>query len=213
MGLKDINDNWKLISSAATAFAAAIAIVWRRYVRRHVAKFRANLRKLDTLPSIQEEAAMKADQEKMLKEIWSQLHPNGGSSVLDILNRLDREIHLQRAANWAMRGVTGDPIWQSDAAGRWIIVSSALSEMMDADQNDVLGLGWVNAIYREDRQHVVAEWQAAVQQERQFSETFRLRHENGTIINVSGHATPLRDRAGVVSGFLGALRLLPDGGH
>lgn len=151
--------------------------------------------------------------QESLNEIAGQLKPNGGQSIRDILDRLETELHLLRAANWATRSVTGDAIWQSDRAGRWTDVSAALSEMVGLDQSDVLNNGWVAALHKEDRQRIYSEWMAAVEQGRQFNETFRLRHADGTILTVSGHATPLRDKKGEMQGLIGALQLVADAGH
>jgi len=70
-------------------------------------------------------------------------------------------------------------------------------------ENETLGHEWVAAIHPEDRERVVLDWQAAVQQGNDFEAELRLRSADGEYCWFLVRGRPARDDSGKVDGWLG----------
>ncbi|MGA7935956.1 MAG: PAS domain S-box protein, partial [Kovacikia sp.] len=84
-------------------------------------------------------------------------------------------------------------------------VNDRWCELTQLTADQAIGAGWVKALHPDDQQRVFEEWQAALQNNREFILEYRYLHPDGTIVWVSGRAIALRDQAGQVSGFIGTV--------
>jgi diguanylate cyclase (GGDEF)-like protein/PAS domain S-box-containing protein len=64
---------------------------------------------------------------------------------------------------------------------------------------------WSGALHPDDSERVVAEWEAAFREDREFVSEYRFLHPDGTVVWVVGRGHALHDAAGNKSGFLGTL--------
>ncbi len=154
---------------------------------------------------------MKTEIEKIQRtadEIIKQLKPNGGSSIFDKLVGVEQVLHDLGQSHWMLQDIAGNTFWQSDASGRMVYASSALADLMGLDQKDVLGYGWVSAIYAEDRVRVGQEWQAAVQQGRRFDETYQIVTPDRKMVAVNARALPVTGTRGQITGYIGIVQVL-----
>ncbi len=96
-------------------------------------------------------------------------------------------------------------IFETDADGRCRFVNRRWETYAGLSAARALGYGWVEAVHPADRETVVAEWQAAVLASREFALEFRFLLPDGTTMWVAGHATPIRDGDGPVTGYIGTV--------
>lgn len=85
----------------------------------------------------------------------------------------------------------GLPVWNSSLDGQAIHLSESLLTLMGVDHEDAIGWGWLSAIHPEDRSRIRSEYIRSVTDHRGFSEYYRFKHRDGSIIYVQGTAYPL----------------------
>ena len=112
------------------------------------------------------------------------LAPNGRTAVLDAL-----------AAG----------IFETDSAGQCRFVNRRWQLYAGMSAEAAMGSGWAAAIHPADREHVVAEWQAATAECREFAVEFRFLRPDGTTMWAAGAASPIRAVDGRLTGYLGTV--------
>lgn len=137
--------------------------------------------------------------------IAHQLKPNGGASLHDKISRIESAMLRENAVRRQQISATGLAFWESDAEGKTIFASDALSELIGVDVDGILGNGWVTNLHSEDRERVCEEWAAAMTQKRAFISTYRFQHRDGQHVTAQGRSHPILDRNGVVLGHVGTL--------
>ncbi len=149
---------------------------------------------------------LKKAQQLAISEIIATLKPNGGSSLFDIIARIEGKIDLLKYTTFGILDVSGLPFWHSDKEGACTYASLELAEVIGFDQNQILDNGWVAALHADDRKPVYDEWIASVQQRRRFSMRYRFVHRDGTVVTVDAVGLPLFDARHEVAGYVGVLK-------
>jgi diguanylate cyclase (GGDEF)-like protein/PAS domain S-box-containing protein len=96
-------------------------------------------------------------------------------------------------------------IFQTDPDGSCVFVNERWCEFAGLSFEAALGGGWQSAIHPDDRGRVLAEWQAAVAERRDFALEYRFQRPDGTIVWLAGTSTSLVDEAGEIIGFVGSV--------
>lgn len=109
---------------------------------------------------------------ELLDDVATTLKPNGGSSIRDVLDRLDSRTRLLEERQRAGMDLNPAPFFEADAEGHCVFVNRAWSELTGIRLDEALGSGWLNSVHRDDRERVLDEWVAATQEGR----TFRLQY-------------------------------------
>ena len=91
-------------------------------------------------------------------------------------------------------------ILETDATGARIFVNDRWCELAGMTREAALGDGWLAAIHDADRDRVASEWMKAIDARREFSQEYRFRRPDGSIIWVAGVGKALNpdDRGGSV---------------
>ena len=93
-------------------------------------------------------------------------------------------------------------IFVTDADGRCLFVNQRWQAYAGVSAEAALGFGWMEAIHPADREHIVAESEAAVRAGSEFAIEFRFLRPNGTTLWATGHAVPIRAADGPVTGYI-----------
>ncbi|MEM7579762.1 MAG: PAS domain S-box protein, partial [Cyanobacteria bacterium P01_A01_bin.80] len=96
-------------------------------------------------------------------------------------------------------------IFQTDAEGGCLFVNPRWVEITGISQEEALGKGWVEALHPEDKQQVFTQWYDAATAGREFTMKYRFRTPGGKVSWVFGNAVAIRDRARVITGYLGTV--------
>ena len=98
-------------------------------------------------------------------------------------------------------------ILHGDAEGRCLHVNKTASEMMGLSPEEMLGNGWLNALYPADRESFYANWLPLLQETSASSEPFELnlRLANGREMWIHASTVALRDTSGTVTGYVGTM--------
>ena len=96
-------------------------------------------------------------------------------------------------------------IFETDAGGQCAHVNQRWCELAGIAEDVARGSGWTEAVHPEDREKVVAEWNAAAAMGRPFSLQYRFQRPDGTESWVLGQAVAKTDAAGAVTGYVGTI--------
>lgn len=149
---------------------------------------------------------------QQLDVIAMEFRPNGGSTLRDAINRLDvnvtgiREDAIRmEARQWALVNTLKDPIFEANEHGECVRANPAFLTLTERSLEDVLGYGWENVIYFEDRKRVFEDWREAVLRMRSYEGTFKIQSFSGTIYQVNCVAVPYfsHDDRNKLLGYLG----------
>ena len=144
----------------------------------------------------------------VLDQIAAEFRPNGGSSMKDALNRLEKRSVTRDANIQAIMNYQRMAVWESDKDGGCVWASDALLELTGLTMDQMRGNGWSVAVPEEERERVFTEWQAAVEQHREFHARYHVGIK--TPVPVIGRAYLVKDHHGTITGFVGTLEPITD---
>lgn len=156
------------------ASLTAMGIIWR-FAIRPVAK------------TVQRVTDMYTRVEKLM----AQFERNGGSTIRDSLDRIERAVHVQEQRQKIMLGMVPFAVAETDARGKLIFANRTYLHWVGRTESEVLWDGWVNVIHPDDRERVRREWTEAVSEARSYEGQFRMLGTN-SCFEVQCRAVPIR---------------------
>lgn len=129
---------------------------------------------------------------RKLDLVLSQLYPNGGGSLFDLMARneqslgqIRRHLAIVEAQSHGFRDSIGMLAYTTNSQGAHVQSSRPLLELVGMTPQEATGLGWKNCIAPEDLSHYAASWASAVADGRDFLCDVRLRNvRTGALIPV-----------------------------
>lgn len=155
---------------------------------------------------------------RLLSTIAKEFQPNGGSSIRDSMNRVEKsQVQIensikelqevsqkQHERQWALAATQNDPIWESDSDGMCIKINARLANLTQRGIEDFRGSGWENVVYNPDRARVFSEWKDAVEKERAFESEYRvISAVTKDIYQIKAIATPYFTEDNRLLGYIG----------
>lgn len=148
---------------------------------------------------------------KKVDTIYTELKPNGGTSLRDSIDRQEAALHavadgldMADARQWAILSSTNHPTWESGPDGGCLRANAALLDLVGRSADQIAGNGWENIVAKDDARRVWREWSEAVNQRRAFESTYRVvNHMTGRVFLIDGRATPILGRNGALRGWIG----------
>lgn len=135
-------------------------------------------------------------------EVVKELKPNGGSSLRDAVNLI---VAKQRARDNTTEHYG---VFETDKNGGCTHCNLQYLRLTGRTQEEVIGNGWVNCIYPEDRAYVREQWAEAVQDNRDFEMQYRMVNADGEPFEVIGRAVVMKDQTGRAIGYYGTIQKL-----
>lgn len=148
---------------------------------------------------------------EMGNRIYKELTPNGGSSLRDAIDDIRQQQHVAAQRQRSLMSLMDTPMFESDAKGICVWTNRAYLRFFDVSSDQILGNGWVNVIYADDRDKVYASWQQAVNQQREFQMEYRVVCSEGIINKVVCETVCMRGVKGEMVGYVGSLAVLTGG--
>lgn len=139
--------------------------------------------------------------------IADEMVPNGGSSIKDIVCRIEKEVNLSSERYKAFMADNESAIFETDSEGKCLWVNRTYSKTVQRMPSELMGHGWVNAISRKDRERVVTGWNEAVIEDREFVDEFSFQTPDGTLIPTRVISYKMTDRNKGTIGYLGVCRI------
>ena len=94
-------------------------------------------------------------------------------------------------------------IFNTNEEGEYTYVNEEWMKYSGMEFNEALRYGWTNAIYPDDKERVVKEWQEAVSKNNEFQSELRFLNKNGKLTWLSAKATKLVDSNNNLLGHIG----------
>lgn len=149
-----------------------------------------------------------------LNRIQAELHPNGGSSLRDAINRIDIrtkaiEVNTRRlqVSHEVLTEVVDIPFFRSDANGNTTYCSGALCRLAGiSSSTEYMGMNWLTYVHSDDAHRVKESWLEAIKDKRIFLGSFKIINPySGKMFSISEKATPVLDDDGIVLGWEGVI--------
>lgn len=140
--------------------------------------------------------------------IFDEITPNGGKSIKDKIDNIDSSLILVSERLRAFLSDTIDAHFETDAKGLCTRVNRTYTRLVERGTSEILGNGWHNCIYQEDRENVIKAWEDAVKEKRELSINFRFETPSGKVIPVRGTSYKMTNDKGEVIGYLGKLKVV-----
>lgn len=130
----------------------------------------------------------------VLMDISHQFRPNGGNSLRDVIDRIERDIDASKARTKILLGMSKYGVYEADSSGNCTWVNRRWCEVAGLMPEEAMGNGWLTAIHPDDRVKVFAEWENSVKLGRDFDLVYRFKNlHTGEVTLVHGHSTVIRD--------------------
>jgi PAS domain S-box-containing protein len=143
----------------------------------------------------------------------TEMHPNGGGSIKDQLNRIEEQGHDTYALTGAKLQVDSQAMFVTDEHGK-VTSNNYEHQMLTGFSTDQVSQDqWILVIAPEDRDMVGRKWQEAVDQERPFSEDIWYVTPKGRRYKVHVKASRQLDKNGKLRGWLGVVTPLDEYGR
>lgn len=185
-------DSWLKGLAAIGGAATGVAALWKLFTfsTKHIRKVNATLGGfVEIIP--------------ILTKLAEEFKPNGGSSLRDAIDRLEKKSSLSEQRIRALISYSDIPCFESDAKGQCVWVSKKWCEFAGISMEEAHGNGWVVALPEHERDRVFEEWQSAIEQQREFVLTYDFGINKP--IKVKTVATVIRDKKDNIISFFGTL--------
>jgi PAS domain S-box-containing protein len=144
-----------------------------------------------------------------IDEISYILKPNGGASMSDKLQRIEKSLLYADGRHKILTSAVNVALFETDEKGTCIWVSPEWIEITGIDNEHALENGWINSIHEEEREEIFKEWKAAIEQRREFRRSYRMIHNStGNVIYVKCFTRTIKDHKNDIIGVVGLIKRL-----
>lgn len=169
-----------------SAIAAGIAVLWKPVV--HMRKFFKNF----------------SDLHSKISAIENEIKPNGGSSIKDAIQRIEKNLIVLEQSHKVVLDSSGIGYWKTDKNGEWVEVGKHLTDITGRAESEILGNNWTVWLDKEDRERIVDAWKFSIKERTIFDQVYTFLKPDKTKQKVHGLAYPLFQGNELI-GFYGTL--------
>jgi len=160
------------------AFVTSTIALYKIFLKPKLDRWSRRLDHLDKIPQIEESVS----------NIKKQVFPNGGGSVVDGLDRMERRIvAIEEKQNIYLMDVHHG-LFEADTNGKWISVNRTLCRMLLCTEKELIGRGWMNFMSAD----TIERYNHCVSNEIEFRGSALLKTALGNNMSVSITANPLK---------------------
>jgi diguanylate cyclase (GGDEF)-like protein/PAS domain S-box-containing protein len=135
--------------------------------------------------------------QKHNQEVLEQQVLRRTTQLADANTRLKEEQYFRTMAN-----ALPDVIWTADAAGTLDYVNRTF-EFSGRSFDQIMGMGWVNAIHADDLPSVMAKWETSLRTKEAYEMEYRLKGKEGVYRWFLVRANPIRNAKGELLKWIG----------
>jgi len=125
--------------------------------------------------------------------------------LMDITDRKNKETALEESRDFYFNMFKNFPtmIWKTDIGGNWIYSGENWNEFVGKQQNENLGLGWINFLHPEDIERCEKLHKVSVQNRQPYDIEYRVLHNSGNYRWVQVINRPFYGINGEFDGYIG----------
>jgi PAS domain S-box-containing protein len=161
----------------------------------------------DTVIIHKEEIGDKVYESRKFKILLKNGSYGVGGYIRNITKEIEAQIALQKSEHLFNTLATISPvgIFHAGTDGRTTYVNPALCQMAGISEEMAIGNGWLSAIHPDDKEMVVGEMKASIQNQSGSAFEYRFLRPDGSIVSFIGKASPEVDSNKHLVGFVGTL--------
>jgi PAS domain-containing protein len=138
--------------------------------------------------------------------IKSDLHPNGGSSLRDAIDRIEVKVISAERISWAMNRDATTGIFKCTSEGKNLEVNRTYCRWLEASTEELLEFGWRKFLTGASaREGYDQEWKSAFKDGRELEFRIDFKTTSGVVKHFQVHTYPLHDKTGQAHQYLGVL--------
>ena len=120
--------------------------------------------------------------------------------------RREKEIAVREseARYRALVTASAEMVWRANAWGEGFFVNPSWQQLTGQNENEMRGLGWLEAVHPDDRERTRRLWERAMIEKRQYENELRVRTREGGHRNFHVQAVPILAPDGNVQEWVGA---------
>ena len=145
---------------------------------------------------------------EQLTFVVKEMRVNGGTTVKDALNRIEKNLELTNERLRAGLRDSDEMCFEADEKGRVIWANRTVMRTLGRSPEQIMGQGWVNIIAPSVRDRVVKKWQESIDQHREFEMEVIWQRADGTEFPVFVHSYRMADANNNTLGYFGTVKLL-----
>lgn len=210
----DLSAGLGLIVSAMSIIASTWAL-WKKIIKPAILKRKIIIENREENSKRMQDALLKLD--RVLKEVL----PNGGSSLRDSINRVEKNINkiesnindindkvdnLEDTHRIALN-MQQIAFWITGKQGEITYASPSMCKLVKRVESEMLGNGWVSCISHEDTRRISEAWETSIEENRIFDEIYTFTSGESSI-KVHGIAFHKKNNKGEYIGSYGTLTKL-----
>ena len=130
---------------------------------------------------------------------------NAVVTFVDITERKNRELSLEKSRDYYYRMFENFPslIWKTDLEGNVVYFNRSWSLFTGKQNEDYLGIKWLDLIHPEDRKFYLEMKNQAFRSKKSFTIQYRIRHTSGKYRWIEGIYSPSFEVDGSYGGYIG----------
>ncbi len=136
---------------------------------------------------------------KKLDKLMSFVAPNGGNSVTDKLDRIERRSVLTQQLTWQMRENSQNGEFTADENGNWTRVNKTLLNLINAYEYQVTGFGWLGYVNDSEVDAIKEKYLHAIAEKRGVSFQCHFKRDFDVQWDVIFTLEPLRSDGNVIA--------------
>jgi PAS domain-containing protein len=170
---------------------------WQPFKEKWINPRKTRRKKIDEL--IEKFGAM----DTKIDRIDCELRTNGGSSVKDMVCRIDTKVEHIQARVRHQDETNEKPIFELDARGHLTFANCAFRELVDAEEADLAHRSYVSRVHADDRTRFLHELEEAIENKMPIDSTFKIRYDDSGFVAIRIMASPDVRSGGELIGFFG----------
>lgn len=140
-----------------------------------------------------------------IENIKKEFTANGGGSLKDHIGRLSVELSEIKQSQRAQLAYNIHPIFEADKDGHCIYANRAYLRMLGVGIEEIEGQGWKSFIHPDSKDLVFREWEAAVNDQRDFKLTYKFLAADGHEICASCEAFAIKNDKKELLKYIGTI--------
>ncbi len=183
--------------------------LWSPFKERFLMPRKTRQKKLDEL--IESAETLKTQ----VADIFAEVKPNGGSSIKDVVNRIENQVtRIENQNDWTYAKfrhtdeTSPDALFEMDNNLNMTFANRALCELLNADAAEILDRRWLAKIPNStERNRVIGEWRDAAENCCPLDIRHLIVNGDKKQITVRVRATPRLNRSKELRGFFGNIKI------
>lgn len=188
---------WSNLNWIATTFGggSVFVLVWRFLIKPRLIMWKKMYEQLTVI----------SEQMPKIQEIYSEMKPNGGTSLRDAVNRIESLVNKQRLYTKTMIKSFPGGTFDANEKGELIGVNKSVCTLLNRTESELIRDNWIKWIHVDDKDRVIKEWHRCIESQSDFDMEFKIMLPDKGTKKVGMVAYQLRDEAGGLHGFIGTL--------